>query len=300
MAKKKAKKVVSKKNKFAGKKIAIIYRPKTSEALDRAQELSTWLREQSIQVYHQPHRRIDKHSKGLSKESLIDDLDLVIVLGGDGTYLRAARMLHGRKTPILGVNMGSLGFLTNTRQKDLFRAVLATLEGKMVLRPRSMFSVTVKNKKETNEYLSLNDVVIERGDLSQLIEIQIGFENTYVTDIKADGIVISTPTGSTAYNLAAGGPILHPEVSAFALTAISPHSLTSRPLVFPDDRSLSLKLIRKCHMGRLTLDGRLAQKISPDDEIIITKHSKAHYVVRHPTHEYFDLLREKLKFGQRA
>ena len=172
-------------------------------------------------------------------------MDLVIVLGGDGTYLEAVRLLNGCQTPILGVNLGSLGFLTQTRSEDLYSVVHMALQNKMEMRPRTMLQIKVKRSGRIRKNLcALNDVVIERGPTTQLIGMSLYSDRQLACHIKADGVVTASPTGSTAYNLAAGGPILHPFVAAFVVTPIAPHSLTSRPLLFPDNQKLSYKIGR--------------------------------------------------------
>ena len=292
---------MKKQKKFLDQKIAIVYRPDTKEALTTALKLAQWLKEKGISVYTQPHQKIKSISKPLTSEKIIDALSAVIVLGGDGTYLSAVRMLDGRQVPILGVNMGSLGFLTNIRMNDLYHAVIYTLEGKMELQPRSMLSLTVKGKGRKNLNVTLlNDITIERGSYSQMIAVDFHLEKFLVCKIKADGVVIATPTGSTAYNLAAGGPIIHPETSCLVVTPVSPHSLTSRPLIFSDDKVLTFRITAPSENAIITGDGRTICRISPDDEVSIKQHDKAHYVVHHLTQNYFDLLREKLKFGERA
>ena len=213
-------------------------------------------------------------------------------------------MLEGKSIPILGVNLGSLGFLTQTRAEELFTAVEQSLENKMELRPRSMMDVKVLHKgKVKSELRSLNDVVIERGSFSQLINIAIHAERKVVSEVKADGLIISTPTGSTAYNLSVGGPILHPQTRVVVVTPIAPHSLTSRPLIFPDEMKLSFKLMAKVgtkQKAHFVLDGFKLLELSPDHEIVITRAETDHLMVLDPKRNFFHLLREKLKFGDRA
>lgn len=282
------------------KKVAIVYRPETADVFETSLRLAHWLTEQNVAVYTQPHQKLNSASKSLSSEKSISDLTAVIVLGGDGTYLNAVRMLDGRQVPILGVNMGSLGFLTNIKMDELYEAVIYTLEGKMELRPRTMLKLRIQRpKKKATEVLALNDVVIERGSFSQLITIEFLHQKFRVTEIKCDGIIIATPTGSTAYNLAAGGPILHPESSCFVVTPVSPHSLTSRPFVFSEKDVLSFRLKAPTENALVSADGRKVAEITPEDEVIISRHEKVHHIIRHPTHNYFGLLREKLKFGER-
>lgn len=196
--------------------------------------------------------------------------------------------------------MGSLGFLTNTKMHELYEDVIYTLEGKMELRPRSMLSIKIKKKKgKSIDTFALNDIVIDRGAFSQMITIEYYSEKFLVSELKADGVVIATPTGSTAYNLAAGGPILHPDTSCIVVTPISPHSLTSRPIIFPDEKPLSFHIKSPTQQAIVSADGQILGEITPDDEVEVYRSKKIHHVIRRPTHNYFDLLRQKLKFGER-
>jgi NAD+ kinase len=279
--------------------IGIVYRTDSTLAKRSAVELTSWLKNRKLNVLSHPKQTI-AGAKKLSAPT-IKKLNLVIVLGGDGTYLEAVRMLDGERAPILGVNMGSLGFLTQNRKEDLYSAVSQTLEHKMEMRPRTLLDVKVqRNGKTIFEATALNDAVIERGSLSQLINLAIRSTHYSVGEVKADGLVIATPTGSTAYNLAAGGPILYPYVNAFVVTPICPHSLTHRPIIFPDDHVLNFRLLNKKHRAYLTIDGQSGTDLKPEDEVIIARAPCDHYVLRKPSQNYFDLLREKLNFGERA
>lgn len=285
----------------ADKRVGIIYRKDKPEVFRAAKVLAEWLIQGKAIVFHQngQEKPVAK-SQSLRSEKQVDQLDLVVVLGGDGTYLTAVHIIKGRPIPILGINMGSLGFLTNTRSEDLYKAVVQTLDGRMSLRPRAMFHIQVNdNKGKIQNFIALNDVVVERGELSQLISMNLYYQGSQVCELKADGLIIATPTGSTAYNLAAGGPILHPEVEAMVVTPVSPHSLTSRPLVFSDKGSISIQLANPRHRALLTIDGQQQMHLEHHHQLTISKHERYHFVVRPSHHNYFNLLREKLKFGQR-
>lgn len=276
-----------------------MYRPDTPEAIRHSKELAVWLIEQGFAVYSAPNQTLVRQCKKI-RTSNLDKLDWMIVLGGDGTYLNAVRLLEGRQIPILGVNMGSLGFLTETRLEHLYKSVIYTLQGKMELRPRSMLYVQVQRAGKTiDHHIALNDAVLERGGNTHLINIEIYSEKHLVGQVKADALIIASPTGSTAYNLAAGGPILHPEVKAIVVTPVCPHALTSRPLIFPDDQQLSFRFLTRNTRAVLTVDGTNCGEILPNDEVIIVRNPVYHYVIRKPSSNYFSLLREKLKFGQR-
>lgn len=281
-------------NKF--KNIALIVRKDTPKAVEEAQKLATWLDEQSIKVFCEDCNIIGASSINISGEKELDQIDLVIVLGGDGTYLKAVRLLNGRKTPIVGINLGSLGFLTDNRIEEMYSILKSTFKNEMENRARSVLNIELKGQ---NNFLALNDMVIERGDRTHLLNIGIYCDGQLVTETKADGVIVASPTGSTAYNLAAGGPILHPEVNAIVVTPICPHSLTSRPLIFPDNREITFRIIGDNRTALLTVDGQKTLELNSTHELIVKRNAKDHYIIRHPAHNFFNLLREKLKFGER-
>jgi NAD+ kinase len=280
------------------RKVAIVYRRNSANALNMARELAQWLSGRHIAVYAHPTQKISPKVKSAKQ---LDKLDLVVVLGGDGTYLEAVRMLDRQRVPILGINMGSLGFLTVTRSQDLYSMLDLALEGKLEIKRRSMIRIQVRSGGKTREEFSaLNDLVIERGPLSHLIHMSIIVDKLPITSVKADGLIVATPTGSTAYNLAAGGPILHPEVDALVVTPICPHSLTSRPFIFPDKRKIQFTVQGQKARAVLTVDGIKKATIGPHDEVWVERDASDHLFLRKVGHNFFSLLREKLKFGERA
>jgi NAD+ kinase len=284
----------------ANKKIAIVYRIHSSDAVKMAKKVAEVLKTKKYDLYTAPEQKTIAGTKMVVSSKEMKDMSLIIVLGGDGTYLRAVRLLRGHPVPILGFNMGSLGFLTSHPVSEIFEVLNQTLKNDMVLESRSRLHASVKLKSGKKlSFDALNDIVIERGSFSQLISTSVYYNKKYVNDIKADGLIISTPTGSTAYNLAAGGPILHPEVKAIVVTAVAPHSLTSRPLIFPDHEALTLKLEKQTSTAHLIIDGQKVVELSPEDEVTITRCEKNHLMLRKPNHNFFSLLKEKLKFGDR-
>ncbi|WP_413577252.1 NAD(+)/NADH kinase [Bdellovibrio sp. HCB290] len=281
--------------------IALVYRLETDRAVALAKKVAEFLKKQGHQVFTAPGQRLVPGTKLASTKKQLDSLSLVIVLGGDGTYLRAVRILEGRDVPILGFNMGSLGFLTAHSADATMEVIEDTLDGQMELRPRSMIHAKILRKgKAKGEFHALNDVVIERGSMSQLIHTAIYSDKHLVSEVKADGFIVASPSGSTAYNLAAGGPILHPEAQVLVVTPVAPHSLTSRPLIVPDKNRLSFQLDGKTHKAHFIVDGQKVAEINADDEVVLTRSPYDHWMVRHPDHNYFHLLREKLKFGDRT
>ncbi|MBY0383685.1 NAD(+)/NADH kinase [bacterium] len=278
--------------------IAIIYRDQTPRAQSLAEEVCIWLKKKNLTVFFQKGKATQKDCAIFETPEQIKNLHLVVVLGGDGTYLEAVRFLGDQQVPVLGVNLGSLGFLTENRVDEVFEVLEHTLNGKMKKEPLALLSVEVKSAK-SQKFIALNDIVIERGQSTHLLNIGMYWNGDLVTETKADGMIISSPTGSTAYNLAAGGPILQPDVHAIVSTPICPHSLTSRPIIFPDDKVLSVRILGQKRSGILSIDGQRRADIDENCEILIQRHKLEHIVLRKASHNFFSLLREKLKFGER-
>jgi NAD+ kinase len=277
-------------------RVGIVYRLATAPAVNLAKTLAKWLKNQGCEVYTAPEQKVITGTKLANKPTLAK-MSFIIVLGGDGTYLRAVRLLEGKQVPLLGVNLGSLGFLTSTRAEEAFTAAEFTLQNKMKISPRALLDVKYKKNKHV---LALNDIVLERGNLSQLINIGIYYNRQLMSEVKADGLIVSTSTGSTAYNLAAGGPILHPDAQCLVITPIAPHSLTSRPVIVPDSGNLSFKMARNMHEASLVVDGQKVASLKESDTIEIRRSKIEHLMITSPEYSYFHLLREKLKFGDRA
>ncbi len=223
--------------------------------------------------------------------------DLVLVLGGDGTLLAMADVIaqSGRDVPILGVNFGSLGFLTETTRPELIDALEATLDGRIDYDERMMLRGTIG----ASSRVALNDIVFTRTALSRMIDLAVTVGEQFVTSVKADGLIIASPTGSTAYNLAAGGPIVHPAMDAIVLTPIAPHTLTHRPIVIPAERVVRVRA-GVANAGAeiyATFDGQHGFALSEGDEVSITRAPKPIRLVRSAMRNYFEVLREKLKWG---
>ena len=227
--------------------------------------------------------------------------DLVLVLGGDGTLIHAARMLNGRPAPILGVNMGSLGFLTEVPQAELYQAIEHVLSGKAEVSERMKLRVHVHRAAGGDKVLDtevLNDAVMAKGTLSRMAEFEATCSGEYVTRYKADGIIVATPTGSTAYSLAANGPLLFPSMRGVILAPICPHTLTQRPLVLPDEETLNIVLTSESEVY-LTLDGQTGLQLHRGDRVQIKQSNNRVLLVRNPQIDYFGILRAKLKWGER-
>ncbi len=261
--------------------------------------------DESARVFEQFVKANAKNKSGariVPKPKLVDLCDLIVVLGGDGTFLSIARLMRSRSVPLMGVNMGQLGFLTEVKKTEIAASLEALLDGApMVTSERALLEVTLKRQnKIIFQGPVVNDAVISKGAIARIIGLQVGVGGRWVHNVRADGIIVSTPTGSTAYSLAAGGPIIEPTLPAVILTPICPHSLTQRPLVIPDHTEIELKLSQRPGHVLLTLDGQDAVDMNEDDVVTVRKFKKHQLkLISSPTRDYFSLLREKLKFGMR-
>ena len=236
----------------------------------------------------------------MTKEELVRQADGLITFGGDGTLLNVARIQGAESVPILAVNLGSLGFLTEVTLDELYPALIKVLEDDFQLDERMMLRVTLRNKNEKKveaQSVALNDAVISKGSFSRIISLESYINGEYVATYSADGLIISTPSGSTAYSLSAGGPIVHPGLSAFILTPICPHTLTVRPHIVSAESHISI-VIRSVHCNiMLTIDGQEAFDLRPDSVVEIEKASETVKLIRSHKRSYYEVLRTKLKWG---
>jgi NAD+ kinase len=236
----------------------------------------------------------------VSRDDLPRECDLLVVLGGDGTLIGMADRIAaaGADVPILGVNFGSLGFLTEITLPELFEALEATLEGRATIEKRAMLAArTIRDDTPFADHIVLNDIVITKGALSRIIEMSVTVGEAPVTRVRADGLIIASPTGSTAYNLAAGGPIVHPEVDAMILTPIAPHTLTNRPVVIPASSEVHVRPIMEGNEVFVTFDGQRGFPLQPGDLVSVRRAPRPLRIVSSAKRTYFDVLREKLKWG---
>ncbi len=236
----------------------------------------------------------------VQRQNLPGQADLLIVLGGDGTLLATARLMTEHNVPILPVNLGGLGFLTSVPLADLYPILEQVLEGKNRISERVMLQAeVVRDGKAVESHCALNDAVLNKGALARMIDLDLQIDGGLVCTYKADGLIVSTPTGSTAYSLAAGGPIIYPLVEAFVITPICSHTLTNRPLVIPNTATVEVGLQAAEESVFLTLDGQVGVELKPGDRVVITKASKKLRLVRPARKTYFEILRTKLKWGER-
>jgi len=239
-----------------------------------------------------------------SGAELAAQVDLAVVLGGDGTLLSMAKAIaeSGRDVPILAVNFGSLGFLTETTRPEIHQALEAVINDRATHDLRMMLRTTAARKGAAIlSHVALNDVVFTRTALSRMIELSVSVGDQFVTAVKADGLIVATPTGSTAYNLAAGGPIVHPSMDAFVLTPIAPHMLTNRPIVIPTEREVRVRSTSSNAGDEVyvTVDGQTGFGLQEGDEIAIAKSERPLRLIRSTTRSYFEVLRQKLKWNER-
>jgi NAD+ kinase len=247
-------------------------------------------------------RKVKNSVNVVDKSKLVEHCDLIVVLGGDGTFLSIARLMRQKSIPILGVNMGQLGFLTETRKEEAIQTLENILSGsRMTINERALFEVVLKRQNKTIfEAPVVNDAVISKGAIARIIGMQVWVDGHWVHNVRADGIIVSTPTGSTAYALAAGGPVVDPALAAMVVAPICPHSLTLRPLVIPDTSEVKICLSDRPGHVLLTLDGQDAIDMKEED-IVIVRRFKKHGIkmISSTARDYYSLLREKLKFGAR-
>lgn len=238
----------------------------------------------------------------VEKAKLVDLCDWIVVLGGDGTFLSIARLMKKRSVPLLGINLGTLGFLTEVNHQQAKEVFAMLLKGKKLpLQKRSLLEVTLKRKgKIIFQGPVVNDAVISKGAIARIIGMRVCLDGKVINNIRADGIIVSTPTGSTAYSLAAGGPIIEPRLGAVVLAPICPHSLTQRPIVISDENEIEICLNHRPGHVVLTLDGQDVFDLAEDDRVIVRRFKKHQLqLISSPTRDYFSVLREKLSFGNK-
>jgi NAD+ kinase len=280
--------------------IGIVTKPQLVAARDTLQTVDVWLRQRGVSSVWAPEASALVPSDGRNvraREEMPGIADLVLVLGGDGTLLAMADVIaqSGRDVPILGVNFGSLGFLTETTRPELMDALAAALDGRVDYDERMMLRGAIGGSSR----VALNDIVFTRTALSRMIDLAVTVGEQFVTSVKADGLIIASPTGSTAYNLAAGGPIVHPAMDAIVLTPIAPHTLTHRPIVIPAERVVRVRA-GVANAGAeifATFDGQHGFPMVEGDEVSITRAPRPIRLVRSAMRNYFEVLREKLKWG---
>jgi NAD+ kinase len=288
-------------------RIGIAVKPGLSAARDTLADLEQRLRDRGVDVVWSTDAAalIGAGSRtAVERSEMPARIDVALVLGGDGTLLAMAKTIaeSGHDIPILAVNFGSLGFLTEITRPEIYESLDAVLSGKATHDLRMMLcAVATRAGQTTSTHMALNDVVFTRTALSRMIELSVSVGDQFVTAVKADGLIVATPTGSTAYNLAAGGPIVHPAMDALVLTPIAPHTLTNRPIVIPAERDVRVRSTSSNAGDEVyvTLDGQTGFGLHEGDEITITKAARPLRLIRATTRSYFEVLRQKLKWNER-
>ncbi|OEU67490.1 MAG: NAD(+) kinase [Desulfovibrio sp. S3730MH75] len=265
-----------------------------------AEKLKDWFRQKGIKVFSE-EMKTQGSLDGCCEESMVipKTVDWVVVLGGDGTLLGAARRAGRFGAPMLGVNLGGLGFLTGIPIEHLYPVIEMMIDGHLEVESRVMLETKVlRSSEEVCRFQVLNDVVINKGALARIIDLDVIINEEFLTTFRADGLIISTPTGSTAYNLSAGGPILYPTMETFILTPICPFTLTNRPIIIPDTSVIQIKMRNKSEEAViLTFDGQVGFDLDFGDKVIISKSKEKIKLFRPPDHSYFNILRTKLMWG---
>jgi NAD+ kinase len=283
------------------KTVGVISKPNSDEAADLVPDLLKWLTGRGISI------RIDEdtavyagNSEGLSRADVPEGCDLIIVLGGDGTLLSAARAIGKREIPLFPVNLGGLGFLTAITIDDIYEELQRAFRGENRIAKRKLLSTEVVRDGETiASYDALNDAVLTKSALARMIDLETHVDEQFVCTYKADGLIIATPTGSTAYSLSAGGPIIFPSVPAICLTPICPHMLTNRPVLVPETSVIRILSHGPDESVYLTIDGQVGNPIRDGDTIFCRSSAYSLRLVRPPHMMFFDVLRQKLKWGER-
>ena len=281
--------------------IGILSRPRRAQLSAVVPPLLTWLKERGVAAAYDEETAavLADTSKGQPRAAVADSSQLLLVLGGDGTMLAAARLAAPRGIPILPINMVSLGFLTSFTLDELYPALEETLAGHFSVSQRVMLQVELERGGSAIEkQCALNDAVIHKGALARMIQLELRVNSDFVCRYRADGLIVSSPTGSTAYSLSAGGPIVHPAVESFIITPICPHMLTDRPLVIPDSCSVEVKLNGDAESVYLTLDGQRGIPVQPTDILRVRRADEQLKLIQPPKKPYFDILRSKLKWGE--
>jgi len=284
------------------KRVGIISKPKKTEIREVVPPLVQWLRERQIEVFtdRETGALLESAEKAMTRNEMPGQVDLLVVLGGDGTLLAAARALNRKPVPILGVNLGGLGFLTVITKEELYPTLELVLAGDFKTEHRVQIEGELVRADEViSSFLALNDVVLNKGAIARILDFDVLVNGRFISTFKSDGLIVSTPTGSTAYSLAAGGPIVTPAVEAFVITPICAHTLTNRPLVLPDSVQIEVVVKSQREVAYLTVDGQVGLATHSEDTVRLRKASSSVELIQPPAKDYFEILRQKLKWGER-
>ena len=282
------------------KKIGIICKTGRPEPLEILKEFLPWLSKKGLEVFLDTETASKLSIAGHSRSDIPKFAEVIVVLGGDGTMLNVSRLVCERGIPILGVNLGGLGFITEVQIEELHDAMEKVLSGECLYEERLMLTAYIhRHGERIAEYTVLNDVVINKGALARIVDLETYINKTYITTFRADGLIVSTPTGSTAYSLSAGGPVLYPTLDSIVLTPICPHTLTNRPTVLPDDALIEIVLKSQSEDVFLTLDGQVGFSLRKEDVVEVKRSPFKTKLLIPFERDYFQILRTKLKWGER-
>ena len=284
------------------KKIGIVSKPRKAEIREIVPQLVEWLRERDIEVSidKETGAILESSEKCLTRNELPGKVDLLVVLGGDGTLLAAARALYRREVPIFAVNLGDLGFLTVITRDELYPALEGVLSGNYRSERRVQIEGELVRADEVlSSFRALNDVVLNKGAIARIQDFEVYADGEFISNYKSDGLIVATPTGSTAYSLAAGGPVVSPFVEAFVITPICAHTLTNRPLVIRDTATIEIVVKSQREAAYLTVDGQVGIATHSEDIIRVRKSDSCIELIQPPQRNYYEILRQKLKWGER-
>lgn len=282
------------------KNIGIICKIGKSEPVEILKELVPWLRQKGYDTFIDIETASLLKIEGYPRSRIPSFADIIIVLGGDGTMISVTRLVAEKGIPILGINIGGLGFLTAVHKEEMYDILEKALSGNCDIEERIMLTACVHRHSECiAEYIVMNDVVVNKGALARIIDLETYINDAYVTTYKADGLIVCTPTGSTAYALSAGGPILYPTLQSIVLAPICPHTLTNRPIVVPDDVKVEIILRTRTEDVFLTLDGQVGFSLKQNDIVEVNKSRFKTKLFIPCGKDYFQILRTKLKWGER-
>src|SRR5690242_3546793 len=284
------------------KKIGIVSKPRKAEIREIVPQLVGWLRERDIEVSidKETGAILESSEKCLTRNELPGKVDLLVVLGGDGTLLAAARALYRREVPIFAVNLGDLGFLTVITRDELYPALEGVLSGNYRSERRVQIEGELVRADEVlSSFRALNDVVLNKGAIARIQDFQVYADGEFISNYKSDGLIVATPTGSTAYSLAAGGPVVSPFVEAFMVTPICAHTLTNRPLVLRDSATIEIVVKSQREAAYLTVDGHAGIATLSADIIRVRTSDSCVELIQPPQRNYYEILRQKLKWGER-
>lgn len=283
------------------KTVGIFSRPRRAALAEIVPELLAWLTARGVTPLFDAETAscLSRSDIGKARQQIVQEADLILVLGGDGTMLAASREAAPRGIPILPINLGGLGFLTSFTLDQLYPALEDALAGRTGIEERVMFMAErMHNGNVLAQQRVLNDAVLHRGALGRMIEMELNIDAGFVCRYRADGLIVATPTGSTAYSMSAGGPIVHPAVESILITPICPHTLSDRPVVVPNTSRIELKLLEASDSTYLTLDGQIGIPMQLGDGVRITRATERLKLLHPPTKTYFEILRNKLKWGE--